>query len=207
MINLLPSSIKSQRRFGRLNVLLVKQLIGLVLIGLLATGIMLSGLQITSADEDSIDQSIAIKTDIYSDLQIYEKQASNLQSDISSIEKLFEKEVIFSKLLVEIASAIPVGVQLTGLSLTGTNTQPLQITANASSQELAGTLRKNLIDSGVFESADLQAVTLTSDEDSNAQTYSVSILARLTGSADKEKAIDAAKRQAATPAPGEGQDL
>jgi Tfp pilus assembly protein PilN len=201
VINLLPHNLRSERRYGRLNILIVKQLVGLLLIGVLAVGVMLSGLQITADDEKFLDNSIAIKTDIYNEIKIYETQANDLKSDVATIEKLFEREVQFSKLLVEIASSIPVGAQLTGLSLTGANTAPLQITADTTTQELAGTLRRNLVDSGVFESADLQSVIIVSGTGDTADTYSVSLSATLSGSAErikKEKAAQAA--QAATAA-------
>lgn len=204
MINLLPPAIQKQRRYGRLNILLVKILVGIVAIGILASTVMLTGLRITADDEAFLDESIAQKEEIYSSVQAFENQANTVRSNISTIEKLFEREVKFSQLLVEIASSIPVGAELTGLSLTGANTAPLQISAVTNTQELAGTLRRNLVDSGVFETADIQSVNQTGGGDTgNPVRYSVSISASLTGSAEKiaqEKAAKAAAAQAAADA-------
>ncbi len=210
MINLLPPAIQKKRRYGRLNVLLVKLLVGIVAIGVLASAVMLSGLQITADDEAFLDESIEQKEAIYGNVQAYENQANSFRSNVSTIEKLFDREVKFSQLLVEIASSIPVGAELTGLSLTGTSTAPLQISATTSTQELAGTLRRNLVDSGVFETADIQSVNQTGGGDTgNPIRYSVSIQASLTGSAEKiaqEKAARAAAAQAAAEAAGQAAD-
>jgi Tfp pilus assembly protein PilN len=202
MINLLPPDIKKARRYGRLNRLIIKLLLGLILIGVISSAVMLSGLEITSDDEKFLDESIAVKEQIYSNVQIYEAQASELRANVTTIEKLFDREVKFSNLLVEIASSIPVGAELTGLSLTGTNTAPLQISATTNTQELAGTLRRNLVDSGVFETADIQSVNQTGGgETGDPIRYAVSIQASLTGSAQKieqEKAARAAAAAAAS---------
>ncbi len=200
MINLIPTKVKQMRQYGRLNRLLLKVLTGISVIGVAATLVMLSGLQLTRNDEKLLDEIIASKTALYENSKIYESQASELKGDLATIRKVFDREVQLSKLLVEIASAIPVNVELTSLSLTGNNTAPLQITARANTQELAGTLRRNLVDSGVFEAADIQSVTLQSSEN-GPDTYSVSILATLTGAAEQlrqEKA--AAQAEAAAQA-------
>lgn len=201
MINLLPPNIKKARRYGRLNRLIIKLLLGLILIGVIASAVMLSGLQITSDDEKFLDESIAVKEQIYNNVQIYEAQASEIRTTVATIEKLFSNEVKFSNLLVEIASSIPVGAELTGLSLTGTNTAPLQISATTDTQELAGTLRRNLVDSGVFETADIQSVNLAGGGESGEPTrYAVSIQASLTGSAEKIEQENVARAAAAAAA-------
>lgn len=199
MINLLPADVKKYRQFGRLNRLLVRVLSGITFIGVAATLVMLSGLQLTRNDEKLLDEIIDSKTAIYETSKVYDTQASELKSDLATIRKVFDREVQLSKLLVEIASAIPVNVELTSLSLTGNNTAPLQITAKADSQALAGTLRRNLVDSGVFEAADLQSVSLQSSED-GPDRYNVSILGTLTGAAEQLRQEKAAAQAAAAAA-------
>lgn len=200
MINLLPTELKEERKFGRYNMLIAKQLAGIALIALFATIVMLSGLQLTKADQNFLEDSIAIKTAAYEEVKPYELQAAKLRTKVGNIEKLFEREVKFSKLLVDIASSIPVGAQLTDLSLTGTSTEPLQITADVDSQDLAGVLRKNLVDSGIFESADIQSVTLRGSEEGEPDSYTVSLTASLSGSAEKIRAKAAADAAAAAKA-------
>lgn len=197
MINLLPTDLKEERKFGRFNQLIIKLLIGIALISIFATIVMLSGLQLTKADQKFLEDSIAIKTTAYSEVKPFEEQSNKLKTKISNIEKLFEREVMFSKLLVDIASSIPVGAQLTDLSLTGTSTEPLQITANVNNQELAGVLRKNLVDSGIFESADIQSVILEAGSDTEEEHYAVSLTASLAGSGEKIRVKAAAEAKAA----------
>jgi hypothetical protein len=65
-------------------------------------------------------------------------------------------------------------------------------------------LRRNLVDSGVFETADIQSVNQSGGGDTgNPIRYTVSISASLTGSAERiaqEKAARAAAAQAAAEA-------
>ena len=199
MINLLPAAVKKERQFGRMNRLLIRVLIGMFIIAGVATAVMLFGLQLTNNDETLLNQVVEDRTKIYEANKVYETQASDLKGDLTTISKVFDREVKLSNLLVEIASTIPFGVQLTGLSLTGNDTSPLQITATARSQELAGTLRRNLVDSGVFEAADLQTVTLQASED-DKESYSVTLLATLSGSAEKLQKEKAAAQAAAAAA-------
>ncbi len=197
MINLIPTSLKEARKYGRLNLLIAKLLGGIMLISFLSAIVMLSGLQLTKADQKFQEDSIAIKTTAYEEVKAYEEQANELKARVANIKKLFEREVTFSKLLVDIASSIPVGAQLTDLSLTGSSTEPLQISANIATQELAGVLRKNLVDSGIFETADVQSVTFVAGNDGAPDTYTVALSANLAGSAAKIKAKAAAEKAAA----------
>lgn len=184
MINLIPTQLKIERKYGRLNLLIAKLLAGITVIGLFSAAVMLSGLQITQADLQFQKDSIELKKTAYDEVKVFEEQANTFKARVSNIKKLYEREVKFSKLLVDIASSIPVGAQLTDLALTGTNTEPLQITAIISSQELAGVLRKNLVDSGIFETADIQNVSLTQN-DAAGEAYTVSIRAKLSGDHNK----------------------
>ncbi len=197
MINLVPTELKLERKYGRLNLLIAKLLGGVLIISLLAAAVMLSGLQLTQTDEKFQEDSIAIKNASYAEVQAYEEQANALKTRVTNIKKLFEREVKFSKLLVDIASSIPIGAQLTDLALTGTSTEPLQITAKITSQDLAGVVRKNLVDSGIFESADVQSVAFVDGADGEPDTYTVSLSVSLTGSAAKIKAKAAAEKAAA----------
>jgi Tfp pilus assembly protein PilN len=197
MINLIPTTLKAERKYGRLNLLIAKLLGGVMLISALAALVMLSGLQLTKADQKFHEESITIKTAAYEEVRAYEEQSSALKTRTANIKKLFEREVKFSKLLVDIASSIPVGAQLTDLALTGTSTEPLQITANVQTQDLSGVLRKNLVDSGIFESADVQNVSFVQGVDGQPNTYTVSLSASLAGSTAKIKAKAAAEKAAA----------
>ncbi|MEM6997956.1 MAG: PilN domain-containing protein [Patescibacteria group bacterium] len=207
MINLLPADVKSDRKYGRLNRFLLKQFVGLSLIGFIAIGFMLYGISFIQSDEGSIDQQSTERNTRYQQIKPIEDEATELNKDISTIQDLYEREVRFSKLLVDIASSIPVGAQLTDLSLTGTRIEPLQITAQTENPELAGTLLRNLVDSGIFESANLENVRSVTDNSEGAEGevveevyYEASITATLTGAAEAQRKIKAAQEAEAAAA-------
>lgn len=205
MINILPDHIKEERRYGRLNRFLLKQVVGAVFIGALAVGFMLTGLQLVRNDEQVLRDAIAEKEVRYESVRAVETEAKQFDAQLDAIQKLFDKEVKFSVLLQQIASSLPLNTRLKSLSLTGTKSEPLQIVAEVDSQELAAVLRKSLVDSDTFESADiLSIVPGETSETGVIVNYDVTINAEFTGAAEaraKEKAAqeaaDAASRAAA----------
>jgi len=197
MINILPPELKQSRKYGRLNLFITKQLVGVVIIGALATGVMLSGIRLTQDDQNFLDDALVVKNQAYDEVKHFESQATTLRTKVGNIDKLLEREVKFSKLLVEIGSSIPVGAQLTSLALTGSSTEPLQISATIAEQDLAGVLRKNLVDSGIFESADILSVSLREGGEGEKDEYVVSLNASLSGSTEKVRSKSAADAAAA----------
>lgn len=198
MINLIPTEMRVDRKYGRLNIFMVRQVAGILTIGLLSVGFMLSGIHLVKTDENVLSESIAEKKIVYDQLKPAEAAASALNKDVRTIQSLYEQEVRFSRLLVDIAGSLPVGVTLTSLSLTGTNTEPIQIAAIITSQELAPVLNKTLVDSGIFESADILNISAgEEDQNGNPENWNVSISASLTGSAEAAKAKAAAEAAAA----------
>ncbi|MCB9820975.1 hypothetical protein H6798_00340 [Candidatus Nomurabacteria bacterium] len=210
MINILPPTVKEERHYGRLNRFILRQVLGLAMIGVIAVGFMLSGLRLVKNDEDILNAAIADKTASYSQLTETETTAKQANSLVMAIQGLFEKEVRFSTLLTDIAASMPLNTRLKSLSLTGSKTQPLQIVAQVDTQNLAAVLRKSLVDSPTFESADiLSIVPGETDPDGGIKNYDVTISAEFTGAADAraaEKAKQEAEAEAAKKAATEAQN-
>ena len=197
MINLLPDSIKQERRYVRLNVFLFRQVLGIGVIAAFAVGFMLSGLQLVKNDEQEVTNSIESLTVQFEDLSQYEVEVKQVNQKVQSIEKLFEREVKFSELLQEIASSIPLNTRLRSLSLTGDKSQPLQIVAEVNRQDLAAVLQKSLVDSEVFETADILSINPGDTSDTGAVLfYVVTLEAELTGASEARAAEKAAKEAA-----------
>lgn len=197
MINLLPDSIRQERRFGRLNVFLFKQVIGIGAVAALAVGFMLSGLQLVKNDEQEIANSIETLTAQYQELSDAELEAKDVNQRLASINTLFEREVKFSDLLQEIAGSIPLNTRLKSLSLTGDKSEPLQIVAEVARQDLAAVLQKSLVDSEVFEAADILSINPGETNDTGViLNYDVTLEAELTGAAEARAAEKAAREAA-----------
>ena len=158
MINLLPPDYKQSVKYARLNVKMLYYC-GLVLIvAATLAGIMLFGVSLVNADEDSLVETIEQKETSLLALGNAEAEAKALSGNIKTISALFDRSVNFSQLIQSIGAIIPDGARLTGLSLTGDSSSPLQITAITDTQALAAVLQKNIEDSNLFTGADILSI-------------------------------------------------
>lgn len=200
MINLIPDKIKSDRKYARLNILIARHLSGLALIAVLAVGFMISGVQLMRTDEAEVKEKLAVKEAEYEPLKQYEDEAKELNAEVKTIQSLFAREVKFSELLVSIASSIPTGSRLTSLSLTGGSTAPINISARVPSQEGAAVLRKSLVESDIFEAADINNISTGDTTDAGVViNYEAELTVTLTGSAEairQQKAAEEAEAKA-----------
>jgi Tfp pilus assembly protein PilN len=160
MINLLPTNLKDEIRFGRLNITLVQYTMLVVSVSIALVAVLLFGVGVVSADERSLKKNIEERQVILSGLSSVTQEAQDLESTVNTISALLEREIEFSKLLKDIGAVIPSGASLTGLALTGDESVPLQIDAEISTQSLAAVLRENLEDSNLFQGADIQSISI-----------------------------------------------
>ncbi|HMT19021.1 MAG TPA: hypothetical protein PKD20_01375 [Candidatus Saccharibacteria bacterium] len=205
MINLVPPSLKEERRYGRKNVSLVGYSVALTLTALATAGIMIAGIQFIATDEPALkkrlDESALEIAALENDIKPIEQVATRLDT----AKLLDEKSISFSELIPKIAAVLPDGVVLNALALTGgSTTDPLQLDVDLRTAELGPTTIRNLIDSDLFEAADISTLTPkgTSEDDTSQTEYqfNASITANFTGTADaikKQKAKEAAANAAA----------
>lgn len=177
MINLIPPELKQDIKYGKLNVTLVQYWVLLVMVLVMLVGLLIFGAQVVSTDQQALKESIAEKQLLLSEISGDVEAAKTLESTVETIGKLLEREVSFSQLIREIGAVIPVGANLSNLTLTGNESAPLVIEAEVNSQELAAVVRENLEKSDLFGFADIQSIDV-SDTDSagNALSYIVQIV-------------------------------
>jgi Tfp pilus assembly protein PilN len=123
------------------------------------SGIMFFGVSLVKSDESILVSEIKSKEASLANQGGVDQEARDLAANIATISALLDRSVNFSELIQDIGSAIPDGARLTGLSLTGDSSSPLQITAITDTQEKAAIMRKNLEDSEIFSGADIQVIT------------------------------------------------
>jgi Tfp pilus assembly protein PilN len=202
MINLLPSEVKELRSYGRKNQSLFGYSIALLITAFATTGIMLVSLQVVGSDEPSLKKEVESTN---ASILTQEKDIKAIEETVARLEaaeKISSKSVSFSELIPKIGAVLPQGAVLNALSLTGGNTDPLQLDVNLSNAALAPVLIKNLVESDLFEAADIASLNLAGgsseeNEESTGYAYSVSITASFTGTAEarrKAEAAEAAKR-------------
>lgn len=199
MINLLPLDVRVDRRYGRLNRIIIGYVIALSITALLVAIVMLGSLKFFGTDESAIKKEITNNTAIMTSLQSKTTDLNNTVARLDVANKLHESGVNFSELIPKIGSILPEGTVLNGLSLTEGSTEALNLDVDLERPELAATLVRNLIDSEIFEAADIGAIIPKISEGSRYQ-YGTSVSVSFTGSAEakeKEKKAAAAAKAAA----------
>ncbi len=162
MINLLPPTTKEQYDYSRRNVHLLHWVVAFAfaLVGLLAIGT--TGLVYMQHLASNYQSQIEAKNDSLANQKLAQTQAQ--AKDISNSLKLsvqvLSKEVLFSKLLEQLATVTPNNVTLSTLNISQT-TGALDITANTTSYEAATQLQVNLQDPAnkIFSKADIINIT------------------------------------------------
>ncbi|HEX8182759.1 MAG TPA: PilN domain-containing protein [Candidatus Saccharimonadales bacterium] len=162
MINLLPTDLKQEYLYARRNTQLRRWvfalLFGLMGVGLVATAGMLymqqsidtySKLVVTS--EDSLKQQKLSET---------RKQAEDITSSLKLVVQVLSREVLFSKLLTQVAAVTPPETSLTDLTISKVQGS-LEITAISSDYKSATQLQVNLEDPAnkIFSKADIQTIS------------------------------------------------
>lgn len=197
MINLLPLETRTERQFGRKNRILVGYVVALLITALLVAVVMVGSLKLFGTDEASLKSEIDENNIKILTLQ---KDTSELNKTVSKLEttdKLFENNITFSTLIPRIGSLLPNGSILNALSLTGESTDALSLDVDLESPELAAVFSKNLVDSDLFEAADIGNIN-PKGSDGDKYRYTTVIKVSFEGSAEaKKKEAAAAAAEAA----------
>lgn len=180
MINLLPSETKQDYLYGARNTTLLHwtiafagALIGLALLTTYGLVTMQRSSNAYAAQVASAKQQLADQ-----DLEGTEKQVKELSGDFKLVVDVLSKEVLFSKLLRQIATVIPANAVLTGLTINQTS-GGIDITAAARDYETATQLQLNLQDptNKIFSKADIVSITCSGSAQSDVYPCSVQIRA------------------------------
>lgn len=183
MINLLPIELKQARLFGRRNRVLRNYSIIIFLIGFCSMAVMLLNSRLIVADEKSLRAEIAQKQSQAAELETKQKSLEKLAGDLKTIEQLYGGEVVFSQLLPQIGSLLPSGAVLNGLTLVGGKDAPLTLEIDIQSQELAAVFQQNLVNSELFDAADITLITSKSESaEQGTYAYSATITAQFKAS-------------------------
>lgn len=196
MINLLPNNIREEHSFGRKN----KKLVALIFLvagtAVAVAGIMLFNLKYIDDEATSVRSAIEKNEETIKKLETETNDLGAVSSRLNSTFALYEQSIRFSEIIPEIGSVLPAGSIIDGLSLTGGSTDPLQLNVSLTSADLAAVLQKNLVESELFEAADIISITPGGSEGSRYQ-YTSSVAVSFTGSAEAKRKEAAAAAAAA----------
>lgn len=162
MINLLPSELKQNYRYGRRNVALrrwvVICLVALVGLGGLTTYGLLT---IHQSSRQYSNQIASTQSQLQAaNFAGTQAQVQDISNSFKLVVKVLGQEVLFSQLLKQIAAAIPPKATLAGLTINQTQ-GGIDITANAADYNTATQVQVNLADARnkIFSKADIVSIT------------------------------------------------
>lgn len=174
MINLLPPETKQSYRYAKRNVSLVRWLtaagLSLVIIGLIGSyGWLTMRESILTNQSQAADLQAALKQ---AKLTETNKEITEISNSLKLAEKVLSQEILFSKLLKQMATALPAGTNLTGLNISQVSSgSTLDVTVDAANYTAATQVQVNLADptNQIFARADIQNITCDAATASNPE--------------------------------------
>ena len=162
MINLLPTDLKQDYIYARRNTQLrrwaVALLFGLVGVGIVTTsGLLYMQHSIDQYSKQVIATENSLVNENFSETR---KHSDDISNNLKLVVQVLSREILFSKLLTQIASVTPSATNLTDLSINKIQGS-LEITATSANYETATQLQVNLQDPAnkIFSKADIQNIT------------------------------------------------
>jgi Tfp pilus assembly protein PilN len=160
MINLLPPVEKRELRAGRTNALLIRYNIALIiaLVFLFAAiGVVFVYLNNTKATAETTIEDNKAKVAGFAAVQ---SQATQFRSNLATAKQILDKEVTYTKVILDIAQMLPQGVVLQNLNLDsatfGTETT---LVAQAASYDRALALKASMEKSSLFTNVHFASIT------------------------------------------------
>ena len=197
MINLLPPKIKEERAYGRKNVSLFGYSTALLATALSTAVIMLLSLQFIGSEEPTLRVSLESDQARVTTLEAEIKSIENIATRLETAKKVSERSVKLSELIPKIGAVLPDGAILNALSLTGGVTDSLQLDVDLKEANLAAVLIRNLVESDLFEAADISSLSprgaTTGESSSDSYQFTASLTANFTGTAEAKKKLAAAE--------------
>lgn len=149
MINLLPVHIKEEHRYGRKNVVIVSWLttviFGVIILFLVA---IVGRLTIDAAKDQELTRKNAIQKELDdSDYASIEKNYADYVGDLTSVSKIYQKQVLYSRLIRKLGTLLPPGSSLSSISI-GEDDKAISLNFNNEQDLLGPTIQLNLSSQG-----------------------------------------------------------
>lgn len=178
MINLMPDTAKQQLRAARTNTILFRYI--LVILGsalflaLIAWGAFFLLSQIKDTSQRLIDANDS-KTAVFDQTKA---QIESLSADLNEVKGILDQEILYSKVMVNIAQQMPANTVLDKLTLDADSFsgKPITLKAYGKSNEDIVQLRNRFQSSSHFRNVNFQNVT----ENDGIAGYPVSVTMTLT---------------------------
>jgi len=164
MINLLASNAKQDLMYARRNTLLLRWCFVVILIIMGIGAISLAGLFfIKQSQKQYTDQVARTQAQLKEqNLETTQKKVESISNNLKLTTQVLSREVLFSKLLKQIGSAMPANTSLTDLKI-GKTEGGIDLSAVASDYNAATQVQVNLQDPSnkIFDKADILNIVCT----------------------------------------------
>lgn len=160
MINLLPDDMKAQLSAARVNVVLTRYIIVIILAFLFLVLIQAGAYYLLDQSRQSAEQLIEannIKADVFGETKA---ELENLNSSLAATKPILDQEIFYSKVLPRIAQMMPAGTVVQEISLTADAfNNPITVQVYAKTTENAVSLRDRFQQSNLFSSVTFEAIS------------------------------------------------
>lgn len=181
MLNLLPPDLKLHYRFARRNTSLVGVLsqfgVGLIVMVLIAVAGTIYLSQTAGVAKERVTS--AQKRLDQENYSAVESQVTEMSNNLKLAVTVLSKEVLFSKLLKQLAVIVPSNVSLSGIKISQLE-GAVDITALTKDYQSATQLQVNLADpdNQIFSKADVISITCTAGNSTANANYPCTVIIR-----------------------------
>lgn len=173
MINYLPADQKKQLRAARTNVLLLRYNIALVFAVAFLALAMATATFMLSNEKTAAEDTIATNQTQAGDFATIQTRADSFRKDLTDAKAIFDGEITYSSLYLEISRLIPAGVALESLKLDPSQIgTPITLTAKIKGEQQAINLLDRFKNAPLFgNAATYGALAANTGADSGTYPY------------------------------------
>ncbi len=160
MINLLPGETKKQLRAARLNTVLIRYIIFLILaVVFLGAACTVSYLVLANSKSDAEKVTNVNQSKPNSNMEIT-KQADQISASLSSAKSMLDQQIKYSDIIMGIGAAMPPGTIISALTISSSSiSSPLALKVNAKVSTVIANLQTNFEKSTLFTEYTIQSTT------------------------------------------------
>ena len=169
VINLLPYDMKKQTRAARMNVILLRYVVLMILAGVFLTlaCIFTNYILSTSNNTAATDKNSSIVSPTNSQ-PVSQSELSNYSTNISTAKSILARQITYSDVVLGIASCLPEGSIIKSISLNdGSYNASISLLVLAKSNDIEPKLKDNFQKSSLFTDYKIQPSTSTIESDSD----------------------------------------
>jgi hypothetical protein len=177
MINYLPADQRKQLRAARSNVLLLRYNIGLIFAAVFMGLAILTIFFLLTNEKQNAEGTIATNQARVGNFSSVQAQADSFRKDLVDAKSLFDSEIDYSKIYLEVSRLIPSGAVLDSLKLDAAQIgQPMTLSMKIKGEQQATSLLAAFKSSAMFgNAATYESLSANAGTDSGTYPYIIAI--------------------------------